>query len=529
MNGAESLLETLEHNGIEVCFANPGTSEMHFVAALDRSPRMRGVLGLFEGVVTGAADGYSRMTDRPAATLLHLGPGLANGLSNMHNARRARSAMVNVIGDHATYHRALDAPLTSDIEGTARPFSAWVRTSPSASTIAADAADAVGASLPGRIASLILPADTAWDPADGYTGPPTAIRPPEVRLDHGVIEAAAKRLRAGGERVAILFGGRALRTPQLEIAGRLARATGATLLADTFAPRAERGAGRVEATRIPYPVRPAQELLSRFDSILLVDAAEPVAFFAYPDLSSVLSAPGTMFYEVSPKEADSLSALEALAEAVGTADGAGAAGGPGSAGDGNGAGASGLELPGRPSGPITPESLAVWLGASIPENAVVADESITTGRDFFARTVGSRPHDYFSPTGGAIGWALPVSAGAAIACPDRPVIALESDGSGMYMPQSLWTYAREGLDVIALVFANRRYQILRDEMANVGVPDFGPKAGSLLDLDSPTIDWVSVSRGMGVPASRAETLDELSRAFDSALAAGGPALIEVVL
>lgn len=515
MNGAESLIETMGHNGIEVCFANPGTSEMHFVAALDDNPNIRGVLGLFEGVVTGAADGYSRMRDKPAATLLHLGPGMANGLSSLHNGLRARSSIVNIIGDHASYHRELDAPLTSDIEGAARPFSDWVRTSGSANTIAADAADAIGNSLPGRISSLILPADTAWNSADEYTTPPTATRPTGRVIDTDVVEATAKNLSANGGRTALVLGGRALRSEQLAIAAEIAGATGATLLSETFAARTERGAGTHAVAKIPYPVEPSLELLQHFDSIVLIDAKPPVAFFAYPDKPSVLTAPGTRFFTLSPIEGDSLQALESLKDALALK--------PRSAKVTRYAPAA------TPSGTITSAKLAAWLSAAIPENAIVLDESITTGSDFFSQTVHSKPHDYFSGTGGSIGWALPVAAGAAIACPERKVIALESDGSGMYMPQSLWTYAREQLDIVVLIFANRKYQILRNEMSNVGVPDFGPKASSLLDLDNPSIDWVSLSLGLGVPANRVETVEDLSTVFTSALADSGPHLIEVVL
>lgn len=529
MNGAESLLETLGHNGIEVCFANPGTSEMHFVAALDRQPHVRGVLGLFEGVVTGAADGYSRMLDKPAATLLHLGPGAANGLSSLHNALRARVSMVNIIGDHAGYHRSLDAPLTSDIEGALRPFSNWVRTSPSANSIAKDAADAIGYSLSGQISSLILPADTAWNTADGYTQPPNAVAPTPASVNPSEVEAAAARLKAAGPRTAVLLGGRALRTAQLEVAAQIAEATGATLLAETFAARTERGAGRPTVTKIPYPVEPSVELLKNFDSLIFVDAKPPVAFFAYPDKPSVLTAPGTTFFTLSPIGADSLQALEALNEAVGTGR------------NGNSVAEVAGSSPARPSlraefapvpvpsGTINSAKLAAWLSDAIPENAIVLDESITTGWNFYAQTAQSQPHDYLGGTGGSIGWALPVGAGAAISSPDRKVIVLESDGSGMYNPQSLWTYAREQLDIVVLIFANRKYQILRNEMSNVGVPDFGPKAESLLDIGNPAIDWVSLSHGMGVPATRVETIEELDRDFHAGMADSGPRLIEVLV
>lgn len=527
MNGAETLLETLGHNGIEVCFANPGTSEMHFVAALDRQPHVRGVLGLFEGVVTGAADGYSRMLDKPAATLLHLGPGAANGFSSLHNALRARASMVNIIGDHAGYHRSLDAPLTSDIEGALRPFSNWVRTSPSANSIADDAADAIGYSQSGQISSLILPADTAWNMADRYTGPPNAVTPTPTEINPGEVEAAAARLRNSGKRTAVLLGGRALRSSQLETATRIAEATGATLLAETFAPRTERGAGRPVVTKIPYPVEPSVELLKDFDALILIDARPPVAFFAYPDKPSVLTAPGTTFFTLSPIGADSQVALDALHDAIGS--GHGRAAGAGEALDAGSDRRARYAPAPRPSGSTTPAKLAAWLSGVIPENAIVLDESITTGRDFYAQTAGSAPHDYLGGTGGSIGWALPVGVGAAISSPDRKVIVLESDGSGMYMPQSLWTYAREQLDVVVLIFANRKYQILRNEMSNVGVPDFGPKAESLLDIGNPDIDWVSLSQSMGVPASRVETIDDLDRDFQAALADSGPRLIEVVL
>ena len=529
MNGAESLLETLGHNGIEVCFANPGTSEMHFVAALDRQPHVRGVLGLFEGVVTGAADGYSRMLDKPAATLLHLGPGAANGLSNLHNALRARASMVNIIGDHAGYHRSLDAPLTSDIEGALRPFSNWVRTSPSANSIAKDAADAIGYSLPGNISSLILPADTAWNTADEYTQPPNAVSSTPRSLDPSEVDAAAARLKDAGPRTAILLGGRALRSAQLEVAAQIAAATGATLLAETFAARTERGAGRPSVTKVPYPVEPSVELLKNFDALIVIDAKPPVAFFAYPDKPSVLTAPGTTFLTPSPIGVDSLQALEALSEATGSGKagiGLAEVGGSSPVHSSLRAEFAPAALPG---GTITGAKLAAWLSGAIPENAIVLDESITTGRDFYAQTAQSHPHDYLGGTGGSIGWALPVGAGAAISSPDRKVIVLESDGSGMYMPQSLWTYAREQLDVVVLVFANRKYQILRNEMSNVGVPDFGPKAESLLDIGNPDIDWVSLSHGMGVPATRVETIEELDRDFRAGLADSGPRLIEVLV
>src|SRR5579859_6981734 len=207
MNGAESLVRTLVAGGVNVCFTNPGTSEMHFVAALDRVEGMRCILGLFEGVVTGAADGYYRMKGTPASTLLHLGPGLANGLANLHNAKKARSGIVNIVGQHATYHIALNAPLTSDIEGLARPMSEWVRTSPDAKSVSADGAAAIAAakSSPPQIATLILPADTAWNEADGIAQTPAPKQQPGFST--AAVEKAAEVLHSGGDTNLLLVTG----------------------------------------------------------------------------------------------------------------------------------------------------------------------------------------------------------------------------------------------------------------------------------------------------------------------------------
>jgi acetolactate synthase I/II/III large subunit len=519
LTGAESLLRTLVGSGVDVCFANPGTSEMHFVDALDRVDGMRCVLGLFEGTVTGAADGYARMLDRPACTLLHLGPGLANGLSNLHNAMRAQSPVVNVIGDHATHHRHYDAPLTSDIEGTARPFSHWVRTSPNAGSVAVDGAAAVAAALsaPGRIASLILPADAAWstvsaEPAEGHS--PVMLSPASRPSEEAV--EAARRMLASGEPTAIILAGRATREVQLEFAGKIAAVSGARLFAQTHTPRISRGAGRVEVMRIPYPIDQAISMLMEFSNIVLVGAKPPTAFFAYPDKPSLLFQPGTRIHELVRADQDIVYALEALTEALGATAvrppvaPAGTSDGPA-------------------SGPLTPASIGTALGESLPEQAIVVDESITTGRTFLADTRTSAPHDWILPTGGSIGYALPNAIGAAIACPDRKVVVLESDGSGLYSPQSLWTIAHENLNVVVLVFANSRYQILRHEMANVGASGAGPKASSLFDLTNPVIDWVRLATGLGVEACRAQTLEELRTALAAAYAKTGPTLIEVVL
>ena len=514
MNGAESLVRTLVAGGVNVCFANPGTSEMHFVAALDRVEGMRCVLGLFEGVVTGAADGYFRMKGTPASTLLHLGPGLANGLANLHNAKKANSGIVNIVGQHAVYHIDYNAPLTSDIEGLARPMSSWVRTSPDSKSVAADGAAAIAAakSAPPQIATLILPADTAWGEADGVA--PVPAPPPRAAADGVAIDRCAEALRSG-EPAMLMLTGLAVRERGLALAGRIATATGARIIAQGSNARIQRGAGRVPIERLPYPVDQALAVLKDVRHLILVGAKAPVAFFAYPDKPSVLTPDGCRIHRLSTIAEDSIGALEALAEAVGAKK--------------NGEVVQQPSRPALPTGPLTPDTLAAALGALLPEGAIVSDESVTSGRGFFKATAGAPPHDWMNNMGGSIGLGLPLATGAAVACPDRKVLCLEGDGSGMYTVQSLWTQAREGLDVTTVVFANRTYAILRHELTGVRAGTPGPKAADMLDIGRPDLDWVSMARGMGVPAGRAATAEEFAKQFAAGLAAPGPYLIEAVL
>lgn len=511
--GAQGVVRTLVAAGVDVCFANPGTSEMHFMAALDDVPGVRGVLGLFEGVVTGAADGYARMAGRPAATLLHLGPGLANGAANIHNARRARSPMVNIVGEHATVHRQLDAPLTSDIQGIAAPFSDWVATVASADTAAADTARAVqaAASAPGRIATLILPADAAWSEAAGEAAvlPPQPARP----VAQDAVRAAAQTLRSG-EPTALVMTGAALGEQALAIAGRIAAATGARLLAQTSNGRVARGAGRVEAQRIPYAVDAALDFLAPFRHLILVGAKAPVAFFAYPGKPGVLTPPACSIQVLSQPQEDGPGALQALADELG----AGGAVVPVVA----------MRAPdAHPDGALTPASIAAVVAELLPEQAIVTDESVTTGRDFFRLTRSARPHDWLQVTGGAIGCGIPLSCGAAIACPDRKVVNLEADGSAMYTVQGLWTQARESLNVVTVILNNRAYATLAKELDNVGIARPGPKALAMIELTRPAIDWMAVATTFGIPGMRATTVAEFRRHFAAALREQGPVLVEV--
>lgn len=514
MNGAESLVRTLVAGGVEVCFTNPGTSEMHFVAALDRVEGMRCVLCLFEGGATGAADGYARMADKPASTLLHLGPGLANGLANLHNARRARSPLVNIVGEHATYHRQYDAPLTSDIEGLAKPMSAWVRTGLSSAEIGRDGADAIAAArtAPGGVATLILPANTAWDPGTGIA--PVPAIPERVKAGDEALREAVKAL-SSGEPVLLHLGDKAVRKEGRQIADRIARKTGAKLLAMTSNARIDRGVGTVPIERLPYPIDQAIEALKGFRHIILIGATQPVGFFAYPGKPSLLAPEGCRTITLATPEQDQIDALERLAEAVNAPE------------------AALPDLGIRPEIPtsekLDQDAIGAVIGALIPEGAVICDESLTTGRNYFGLTKASAPHSWLQLSGGSIGVGIPMATGAAVASPGRKVINLQADGSGLYTVQALWTQARERLDVVTVVWSNRAYAILRGELANVGAHNPGPKAIGMLSLDDPAIDWVSLARGFGVDGRRVETLPAFIDALKHGIAEKGPYLIEVVL
>jgi acetolactate synthase-1/2/3 large subunit len=514
MNGAQALIRTLVAGGVDVCFANPGTSEMHFVAALDDVPEMRGVLALFEGVVTGAADGYGRMADKPAATLLHLGSGLGNGLANLHNARRAHTPIVNIVGDHATYHRQYDAPLDSDIETVARNPSGWVRTSADPADISADAAEAIAAAIraPGQVATLILPADVSWLEA----GEPVAPLPsaPRHAVSTETVAAIADVLRSG-EPAALFVGGSVLREPGLIAAGRVAAAAGAKVLAETFPARLERGAGLPPVERLGYLAEFAAMQLDGLTHLVIVDAKPPVSFFAYPGKASDLVPDGCTVHVLASGADDAVGALEALADQLGAAPDAAV-----------------LQPAGRPDAPtgaLDAKAVGQAIGALLPEGAIVADEGQTAGLFASGFTAGAPHHTWLTLCGGAIGMGLPLATGAAVACPDRKVIALEADGSAMYTLQSLWTQAREGLDVTTIILANRAYAILDMELERVGAGTAGPRAAAMLDISRPELDFVSLAAGMGVPATRAHTAEEFTEQLRDALARRGPNLIEAIL
>jgi acetolactate synthase I/II/III large subunit len=514
MNGAETLVSMLIAGRVEVCFANPGTSEMHIVAALDNARKIRSVLALFEGVVTGAADGYARMAEKPACTLLHLGPGLANGLANLHNASRAHVPIINVVGQHALPHLQHDPPLASDIEGIAKPCSSWLRTTRSASAIGRDTAEAIVAACtpPGTIATLIVPADAAW--TDGGSRVELSPVPVAAMPCRASIDRAAEILRSG-RRTAILIAGRALYGEGLSLAGRLTSAGNVKLFVPYPFSRLERGAGRTPVERIHYILEQASDQLKEFRHLILVGTPPPVCYFAYPGKNPFPISPGCEIHMLAQVSEDCVGALQALADALHARQASVPAGR--------------TERAAAPHGEITLPGLAAAVAAILPENAIVVDESMTSGRALMPVTANSPPHDWLANTGGSIGIALPLAVGAAIACPARPVLCLSADGCGMYALQAMWTMAREALKITTVVFANRVYGVLKREFASFGLGDLGPIARDMFEIDRPDIDWVSLARGMGVPAISAGSLDEFAKALRAGFESHGPSLIEVKL
>lgn len=512
MNGAQALVETLAASGIEVCFANPGTSEMQVVAALDKSP-IRPVLALFEGVATGAADGYGRIAGKPAMTLLHLGPGFANGIANLHNARRAGTPIVNIVGDHATWHNRFDAPLMSDIQGICRPVSHWLHSTASARTAAADAARAVAAAkaAPGQIATLIVPADAGWDPAESPAPPLPALG--FAAVSSSAIDRVAKALR-NGKRTMLLLRGPALWQDGIHAAGRIAAKSGARLAHDFFAPRVRAGAGQPLIERIPYFAENIVESLQGLEQLVLVGAQAPVTFFAYPGRPSWVTPEGCEIITLSHPHEDGSAALIALADAIGAPK--------------EGVRAP-LVRPDIPEGPLNAMTMGQIIARYLPENAIISEEAATTSLGLTFHLPKSAPHDILYITGGAIGQALPVGTGAAIAAPNRKVVTVSGDGGAMYTLQALWTQAREKLDVVTVICANRSYAILNIELMRLGAANPGPKALSMLDIGHPELDWVALARGHGVEAERAHDCRAFATLFEDAMRHPGPRLIEAVL
>ena len=509
--GADVLVRTLAENGVDTCFANPGTTEMHLVAALGREgEKMRTVLCLFEGVATGAADGYARMTGRPAAVLLHLGPGFANGMANLHNARKAGSAVLNIVGEHATYHLALDAPLAADIEGMAGPVSRSVATIESAAEVASATARLLGEIRDGGVGTLIVPNDVAW----AETNQTPAIAPPAATHGYSENHLGEAAATLHGPRTALIVGAAHITRRMAELAHAIGVRTGATVIAETSVARLSRGGGTPHLPRIPFHIDQAAALLKDIDSAVLVGARDPVAFFAYPGRPSRVLPEGTKLVSLCPPGGAAEAALEALASALGAEDVAGTA-----------------ELPAlpEPEAPITAEVLGRVVAHAIPEGAVVVDESITNAGFTYTMSAAAAGHEWMNNRGGSIGFSLPVAVGAAVASPERQVITLTGDGSACYTLQALWTMAREKQNVTVLVLANRRYSILINETVNIGAGPVTDTTRPMLSLDTPALDWVKLAEGHGVPARAVATAEALTEALQAAFAEPGPHLIEVAM
>jgi acetolactate synthase-1/2/3 large subunit len=497
-------------NGINTCFMNPGTSEMHFVAALDCIPSMRGILCLFEGVCSGAADGYARAKGTPAATLLHLGPGLANGLANFHNARKARVPVVSIVGEHSRAHLRYDAPLSAHIEDFARTVSDRVRIAKGGHELGADMSATIADAIrpPGQVAMLIVPADLSWSPAEGCG----AVIVPQVRRmpSSASVNLAAQLVRKPG--TALLLGGSALAPEGLDAAARLSAATGVRILISRNVPKIWSGRGRFQPTQVPYFPEPALALFAGIQNLILVEAKIPVSFFGYPNTPGCLVPDSCRISMLAGVDEDGAGALEALAQGC----------------------APVIQPVGSiPSpveqGPLTLDAIGSVIGAYLPEDALISEEMVSSSVPVLDYLANAAPHERMPVTGGSIGQGLPVAVGAAVACPDRKVIALEADGSGMYTLQALWTMAREKLDVLTVVFANRRYGILEIEMLRTGAIGFGSVASKLIDIGDPDLDWVSLAAGMGVAATRANSASEFAAQFRLAVREKGPRLIEAII
>ncbi len=514
MNGAESMLETLVNNGVEVCFSNPGTSEMHMVAAIGKSGGMRAILSLFEGVCSGAADGYGRMAGKPACTLLHLGPGLSNASANLHNARKANSPVINLIGDHATYHKQYDAPLNSDVLGLAAPVSHWVQSVSDAQSLPGDAADAVVAAneKPGKIATLIVPADCAWN----ESGPAAATRvlPTMPEASESAVRKAAEML-TNGKKTILLMSNLALSERCLELADQVAQATNSRVFCDTFTPRIARGEGRCAVERLGYFAEQATVQLKGAEQLIMVGTKAPVGFFAYPGKVSEFYPPGSQLHTLAEVSENAEIALQNLVDELD---------------------AGNVELrrqllrkPELAQGALSPETVARAFTALMPTDAIVVDESATAGFLTYPLSESAEPHEWLSLTGGSIGYGLPTAIGAAVACPNQKVICLHGDGGAMYTIQALWTMARENLDICVVIFANRKYQILQIELERVGAQSMNKKTLDMLDLSNPDLDFVKMAEGMGVKAARATTAEEFNKLFAAAMSERGPMLIETML
>lgn len=510
MNGSECLVGTLINHGVDLLFTNPGTSEVGLLAEIGTSEQIRAVPVLFEGIAAGAADGYFRMTGCPAATMLHVGPGLANAWSALHNAAKARSGVVNIVGQLSEAHLEYESPLKSDLLALATSVSDVVRYPLSSARVGIDAHAAADAAKRGKVATLVMANDVGWSDGAELATPPGA----QNTDAHGALDPAAMTALKQGPRTLFLLGGLALDVGAQRDAAAIASATGCSVMIEWANARCERGGDLPSWARIPYPVDEAVRTLAAYDTIVLCGAAEPIAFFNYRNSPSRLAAPSARVIDLHAEGADVRLALGAARRAL----------------------ASDPARPCHPpasrytyGAPKSPDPVSAAIAAALPEDAIIVNEAITSASDLFAASAAAPRHTWLDNLGGSIGFALPAAIGAAIGAPGRRVIALCGDGSTMYSLQGLWTMARENLDITVLVFANRAYKILINELVQASDAHLNDRTFSLLQLDNPAIGWAKLSGSLGVDATRVHSFDQLKAALTLALDTQGPRLIEVVI
>jgi len=513
MLGGDVLIETLANAGVETCFLNPGTTEIYTVAALERNDRIRPISTVFEAVATGAADGYARMAGKPAMTLLHQGVGLANGLANLHNAKKARVPVVNVVGQHSRSHQKYDVPLMSDVAAFAAPVSGWVKEVAAPDNMGSDVADAFAAAVgpPSQVATLIVPGDCTWTEAGQPEPPPQQISRSPVSMD--AVKRAARVLRSK-ERTALILGGPVLLEADLAAAARIQATTGTRLIGSRFYARIQRGYGRVVPDLLPYLYDAATADVADIRQAILLGCSVPATFFDLPDGGGAVLPKDCNVLELQHPVGDGDSFLEVLAEELD-------AKGPTET--------ESLVLPHRPKGPLTAAKVAAILTLDMPEGLIVSEEANTSGVPCFEQTRAAAPHDWIGLTGGGLGQGGTAATGAAVACPNRKVLCLEGDGGAMYTCQTLWTQARAGLDITTVVFANRSYAVLKMELERLGLNRVSPELERLVDLDDPTLDFVKLAESMGVGAMRAETAEQFASQFNTCMESAGPHLIEAVI
>ncbi len=515
MNGAESLTKALAKEGVKVCFANPGTSEMHLVNALDSEAGIRSILCLFEGVCTGAADGYGRMTGKPAATLLHLGPGLANGISNLHNARKASTPIINLVGDHADYHRKHDSPLNSNITALASSVSSWMKSDSTSMSLSSDVIEALNSAInpkprpDGQISTLIIPANAAWEKG---TDP---VRRPELQergqISKTKIDETARQIDS---ECLILLGSDGLSVAARQAAGRISKKTKCRVAMSMFSEKIEHGFGLPVSERLPYFPEHVMAFLKGVKKIVLAGASKPVSFFAYPSLPSVPIPEEVEILNLSRSNEDTTSALESIVNILGLNEGAFSA-----------YRSQKVEL----SSPnLSSKTIGEVIASTLPEGAIICGDS-GGGFDAFEPSQNAPPHTWLNLTGGSIGQGAPVSVGAAVACPEKQVLSLLGDGAAMYTLQALWTQAREGLNVTTIIYKNEKYRILEIEYWRLGVNEIGEKAGDLFSLGEPSIDFCALAKGMGVESVSVHTPESFRAALEVAFSRTGPYLIEACI